>query len=94
MARKKKKTVLRAGYVILGFLLIACILGGVYLSQETRIKTIANEKNTLQSELDALKVEEERLQRTLEYMSTNDYLLQYAREKLGYVYSNDLKFVD
>lgn len=95
MAKKKKKQFrLRAGYVILAFLLLVCILGGVYLSQETRIETIASEKATLQSELDKLKVEEERLERTLEYMGTNDYLLQYAREKLGYVYSNDLKFVD
>ena len=92
--KKKKKFQLRAGYIILAFLLLVCILGGVYLSQETRIETIANEKATLQSELDKLKVEEERLERTLEYMGTNDYLLQYAREKLGYVYSNDIKFVD
>ena len=94
MAKKKKKFRLRAGYVILAFLLLVCILGGVYLSQETRIKTIAEEQASLQNELDKLKVEEERLERTLEYMGTNDYLLQYAREKLGYVYSNDLKFVD
>ncbi|MBQ5757653.1 MAG: septum formation initiator family protein [Clostridiales bacterium] len=94
MAKKKKKFRLRAGYVILAFLLLVCILGGVYLSQETRIETIAAEKATLQSELDKLKVEEERLERTLEYMGTNDYLLQYAREKLGYVYSNDIKFVE
>ncbi|MBQ3663572.1 MAG: septum formation initiator family protein [Clostridia bacterium] len=94
MAKKKKKFRLRAGYVILAFLLLVCILGGVYLSQETRIETIAAEKATLQSELDKLKVEEERLERTLEYMGTNDYLLQYAREKLGYVYRNDIKFVE
>ena len=94
MAKKKKKFRLRAGYVILAFLLLVCILGGVYLSQETRIETIAAEKATLQSELDKLKVEEERLERTLEYMGTNDYLIQYAREKLGYVYSNDIKFVE
>lgn len=94
MAKKKKNFRLRAGYVILAFLLLVCILGGVYLSQETRIETIAAEKATLQSELDKLKVEEERLERTLEYMGTNDYLLQYAREKLGYVYSNDIKFVE
>ena len=58
MAKKKKKQFrLRAGYVILAFLLLVCILGGVYLSQETRIETIASEKATLQSELDKLKVE-------------------------------------
>ena len=96
MAKKKakKQFTLKAGYVILAFLLAFCILGGIYLSQETRLTSIADEKAELQSQLDALKVEEERLERTLEYMGTNDYLLQYAREKLGYVYSNDYKFVD
>ena len=48
----------------------------------------------LQKELDGLTVEQERLERMLEYMQTNDYLLQYAREKLGYVYPGDYKFYD
>ncbi len=30
----------------------------------------------------------------LEYMSTTDYLIQYAREKLGYVFEDDWKFYD
>ena len=92
MAKKRFK--IRASYIMLAFLLAFCILGGIYLSQETRITAIADEKETLQAQLDALKVEEERLSRMLEYMQTNDYLLQYAREKLGYVYPDDYKFRD
>lgn len=95
MAKKKKKKIkLRAAYFILAFLLAFCILGGIYLSQETRLKSIAEDKAELQEELDSLEVEEERLTRTLEYMGTTDYLLQYAREKLGYVYPSDQKFLD
>jgi len=95
MAKKKRKQFhIKAGYVMLAFLLAFCILGGIYLSQETRLTAIAEEKDALQGELDSLKVEEERLSRMLEYMQTNDYLLQYAREKLGYVYPDDYKFVD
>ncbi|MBA4347681.1 MAG: hypothetical protein C0413_02390, partial [Clostridiales bacterium] len=48
----------------------------------------------LQSKLDSLKVEEERLERMLEYMRTTDYMIQYAREKLGYVFHDDFKFFD
>lgn len=91
--KKKKKAVrIRAGYIIMAFLLAFCIVGGIFLSQQTRLESIASERDTLQGELDTLKVEEERLTRMLEYMQTNDYLLQYAREKLGYVYPNDYKF--
>lgn len=85
---------LKARYVILAFLLAFCILGGIYLSQQTKMTTIEEETAALQAQLDALRVEEERLERMLEYMQTDDYLLQYAREKLGYVYPDDIKFYE
>ena len=94
MAKKRRRQFhIKAGYIMLAFLLAFCVLGGIYLSQETRLDTIAADTETLQAELDALLVEEERLSRMLEYMQTNDYLLQYAREKLGYVYPDDYKFM-
>ena len=79
-------------YVILFFLLVFFVLGGVYLSQRTKLRSIDAEKAILQKELDSLTVEQERLERMLEYVRTNDYLLQYAREKLGYMYPSDYKF--
>ncbi len=80
--------------MILFFILTFFVLGGVYLSQQTKLQSIAEEKTQLQADLDELKVEEERLERMLEYMSTTDYLIQYAREKLGYVFEDDWKFYD
>lgn len=85
---------IRPRYLILFFILTFFVLGGVYLSQQTKLSTIAEEKLALQSELDSLKVEEERLERMLEYMRTTDYMIQYAREKLGYVFPDDWKFFD
>ncbi len=79
-------------YVILTFLLTFFILGGVYLSQQTRMESIAAQKAELQVQLDTLNVEEERLDRMLEYMQTDEYLIQYCREKLGYVFADDIKF--
>ena len=70
------------------------MLGGVYLSQMTKLSSIAEEKIELQTKLDAKKVEQERLERMLEYMQTTDYKIQYAREKLGYVFEDDWKFYD
>lgn len=91
---KKNRFKLKARYVILAFLLAFCVLGGIYLSQQTKMTTIEDNTAALQEQLDALKVEEERLERMLEYMQTDEYLLQYAREKLGYVFPDDIKFYE
>lgn len=93
-SKKKSGLAIRPRYILLFFLLMFCVLGGVYLSQQTKLTSIAEEKAALQAQLDALTVEQERLERMLEYMQTTDYLLQYAREKLGYVYADDYKFYD
>lgn len=85
---------IRPRYLILFFILTFFVLGGVYLSQQTKLTSIADEKVQLQAKLDARKVEEERLERMLEYMRTTDYMIQYAREKLGYVFEDDWKFYD
>jgi len=92
--RPKSGLRIRPRYIILFFILTFFVLGGVYLSQQTKLKSIAEEKVEKQADLDDLKVEEERLERMLEYMQTTDYLIQYAREKLGYVFSDDWKFYE
>lgn len=85
---------IRPRYIIMAFVLAFFVLGGVFLSQQTKLKSIQEEKLILQSRLDAISVEEERLERMLEYMQTDEYKLQYAREKLGYVFSDDVKFYE
>lgn len=90
----KRYLKLKPIYVFLVFLLAFCVMGGIYLSQQTKLKSIDQEKADLQSELDSYKVEQERLESMLEYMQTDSYLEQYAREKLGYVYPNDTKFYE
>lgn len=89
---QKRAFRLRPRYILLAFLLTFFVLGGVYLSQQTTLTSIAEQKSELQLKLDAVKVEQERLERMLEYMKTDEYLMQYAREKLGYVFPDDIKF--
>ena len=92
--RKSSRPVFRLKpiHIFLIFILLLFVLGGVYLSQQTTLSSIAEEKAELQNELDSLKVEQERLERMLEYMSSDEYLMQYAREKLGFVFQDDIKF--
>lgn len=101
MARRREEPIQTTGglrirplYIILFFVLMTFILGGVFLSQQTQLRSIAEQKEILQIDLDDLKIEEERLERMLEYMQSDDYKRQYAREKLGYLYPNDIKFVE
>ena len=91
---KKSGVFIRPRYIILFFILVFFVLGGVFLSQQTKLASIAEEKQTLQTQLDQKKVDEERLERMLEYMQTTDYKIQYAREKLGYEFQDDWKFFD
>ncbi len=91
---KRTGLYIRPRYIILFFTLVFFVLGGVFLSQQTKLTSIADEKKTLQTKLDQMKVDEERLERMLEYMQTTDYKIQYAREKLGYVFQDDWKFYD
>ena len=91
---KEQGLQIRPRYILLFFLLTFFVLGGIYLSQQTKLSSIAAEKTTLQARLDELKIEQERLERMLEYMQTDEYLQQYAREKLGYVFPDDTKFYD
>ena len=95
--RKKRRSIsfrLRPVHLFLIFILLLFVLGGVYLSQQTTMASIEDEKAEKQSVLDGLKVDEERLERMLEYMQTDQYMMQYAREKLGYVFDDDIKFYD
>ena len=85
---------LRPVHMLLLFILLLFILGGVYLSQQTTMASIEDEKAEKQAVLDSLKVDEERLERMLEYMQTDQYMMQYAREKLGYVFDDDIKLYD
>ena len=54
---------IRPRYIILFFILTIFVLGGVYLSQRTKLSSIAEEKIELQTKLDTKKVEQERLER-------------------------------
>ena len=89
---KKRRKSLKTPYIILACIVIACFIVGIILSQQSKLNAIKNEQAMLQEELDALKVEEQRLNQMLDYVQTDGYLLQYAREQLGYTLPDDIKF--
>ncbi|MEA5058425.1 MAG: hypothetical protein EOM66_03545 [Clostridia bacterium] len=80
----------RIGFLA-GALLVAA-LGVVFVSQERKLEAIRQEQQALGEEYAALEIEKQRLEYMIEYAQSEEYLLQYAREKLGYVKPGDIKF--
>ncbi len=75
-------------------LTIVCVAAAcfVYIAQEQKVKEIQEETASLQAEYDALLSEKQRVEYMIEYAQSDTYRIQYAREKLGYVGENDIKF--
>ena len=91
MAQKRKLRITPKFIVLLTVLCVACACA-LYLSQEQKLKEIAEKEAALQQEYQALQNEEQRLEYMIEYAKSEEYLIQYAREKLGFVLPDDVKF--
>lgn len=64
----------------------------VFLSQNSKLYEIAAQQSELEAEYAALQAEEQRLEYMIEYAKSDEYRVQYAREKLGLVLPDDIKF--
>ncbi len=89
----EKRFKLKRGFLIA----LACTAGAVallcvYCSQDSKLKSIHAAQKELQEQIDALESEEERMEYMIEYAQSDEYLLQYAREKLGYIKPGEIKF--
>lgn len=87
-ARKRKQT--RAA--VLFALLCVCLVAAVFVSQENKLRAIEQEQLELQEVISGQEDEKARLEYMIEYAQNEAYLIQYAREKLGYVEENEIKF--
>ena len=86
--RKRNKKRMRAFAV--GFVVLAFIIAAVLISQQKKLDAIAEEQ--LQEVIAAQNEEKARLEYMIEYSGSESYLIQYAREKLGYVRPDEIKF--
>ena len=91
-SRKNRKRRLTVRFALVACALLLYALGMVIRSQGVKLKEIRAEQDALQQEYLALQNEQQRLERMIEYAKSDEYLIQYAREKLGYVLPDDIKF--
>lgn len=67
----------------------ACV---VFLTQQAKLKQIRLKEEALSAEYAAIQAEQQRLEYMIEYAKSDEYRIQYAREKLGLVLPDDIKF--
>jgi cell division protein FtsB len=92
MAKGKRQVKVRFRFAALLFLAGACAVGAVFWSQEQKLAEIRQQQQELQAKYDALKNEKQRTELMIEYAHSEEYLLEYAREKLGFIGKNEIQF--
>jgi cell division protein FtsB len=87
--RRFKATPRFVALVMLVCFAFAC---AAYLSQQEKLGEVRTKEAELQSRYAELQAEEQRLEYMIEYAKSDEYRIQYAREKLGLVLPDDIKF--
>jgi len=73
--------------VVLGFFAVTV------LDQQARMNDMAGEEEQLTQDLEDLSTERDRLDRMIDYASTDAYIEQMARDLLGWVKKGETRFV-
>lgn len=92
MAKEKSKQLNKTRLAFFTGAILVAVLAMVLVSQERKLADIRQEQQVLAEEHAALQLEKQRIEYMIEYAQSEEYLLQYAREKLGYVKPGDIKF--
>ena len=92
MAKKHRKKNKRARAATVVGLIAVLIIGVVLYSQEVKLRAIYAEQAELEEVIAGQEEEMDRLEYMIEYTGSESYLIQYAREKLGYVRPDEIKF--
>ncbi len=89
-SRKKRLTFILM-VMFVGVSLI-CVVLIIISSQLATMDRLSAEYEALQEEYNEEKRENQQLEFMLDYVKSNDYLIQYARERFGFVLPDDIIF--
>jgi len=92
MSKGKIKQLKKRRLIFFTGVLVVALVCLVFASQENKLLAIRKEQQALSEEYNAIQIEKQRIEYMIEYARSEEYLLQYAREKLGYVKPGDIKF--
>lgn len=93
-SRKKKSTRRQSGMaslMIVVTVILVCIVSTVVVSGlNQKSRELANTELMLQQKIDQANLERENLEAQKQYMMTNQYIEDMAKEKLGMVYPDEI----
>ena len=94
LGKKAKRRLIKATPKLIAVLggVAVCFVVGVIITQHTKKAEIDAEIAKLEAEYSLLLDEKQRLENMVDYVESEEYLIQYAREKLGFVREKDIKF--
>ena len=84
-------------YNLFSTVIITCLvfyMGGVLINQEKELRNIKEETKHYQALLDEANMKTEELRETKNRINTDEYIEEYAREKLGLVMPYEIIFMD
>jgi cell division protein FtsB len=84
---RKRKVKLKFKLLLLSLFL--AYVGVSFYMQQMDINALLEDQKGLSEQLDLTQTELDRLEHKSEYMSTQDYIENEAREKFGFVYENE-----
>lgn len=92
--KKMKRRLIKATPKLIAVLGVAavCFVAAVIITQQAKKAQIDAEIEKLETEYSLLLDEKQRLENMVDYVESEEYLVQYAREKLGFVREKDIKF--
>ena len=88
--RRKRRTSLYLVMLLIGLFLGTLVVQGVSL--RANCKKLAAQQTELQQKKKELKKEKKQIQEKKDYMETDEYIEDLAREKFGLVYNNEIIF--
>ncbi len=92
MAQPRKKRLTFVLLVMFAAVSLICVVLIIISSQLAKMDKLSAEYEALQEEYNNEKREQQQLEFMLDYVKSNDYLIQYARERFGFVLPDDIIF--
>lgn len=86
----KRQSAMSYGIVMLGMVVVCVFLAYKIVDLNAESKVLDKEKAALERQIEEEKQEHERLVQTEQYMQTNDYIVDVAKNKLGLVFPYEI----
>ena len=93
MAQKTKR---RLGMRFFSFVFVALLAyaGFLLVRQQVKIQELNHDAAAVSDDIDAVKDQNEQLERDKEQAAMDEYIEQQARDKLGWVKENELRLIE